>query len=142
MDFGFSFAGQFWSNFSEFQTSPRFNNLLEKEDLSLEEVIIDSDTVSEIRNSNAKLLEFLNSDRLHTMVDYVTVEPTEDEGYLRGFKLPFVTSEILTVENSVLLDRFYTCSDLMFHFFDFLSTGEALNYTLAGYFSKILVSLF
>ena len=39
------------------------------------------------------------------MVDYVTVEPTEEEGYLRGFKLPFITSEILTVENSVLLDR-------------------------------------
>jgi hypothetical protein len=52
MDFGFSFSGQFWTSFQQTRTSPRYTELLEKEDLTIEEVLLDADTLTEIRNSN------------------------------------------------------------------------------------------
>jgi hypothetical protein len=52
MDFGFAFSSNFWSQFHQHKPSPRFEDLLSKPDLTVEELLTDPETLSEIQNSN------------------------------------------------------------------------------------------
>ncbi|KAG8530973.1 uncharacterized protein KY384_004330 [Bacidia gigantensis] len=85
----------FW-RFGGYANISTLNNILEKPDVTLEEVLDEADLIQELKQSNSKLIEFLRDENvLRRLLEYVTapetprpeedeeVEETEDEDQLR-----------------------------------------------------------
>lgn len=73
----------FW-RFGSYANLSTLNNLLEKPDVTLEEVLDDSDLIQELKQSNSKLIEFLRDENvLRRLLEYVVAQPIprpEDDG--------------------------------------------------------------
>ena len=73
----------FW-RFGGYANVSTLNNILEKPDVTLEEVLDESDLIQELKQSNSKLIEFLRDDNvLRRLLELVTTEQTprpEDDG--------------------------------------------------------------
>jgi len=51
------FGGMFWQTFRGFQTSNSINQLLDKGEATLSEVLDDDNVIQEMKNQNQKLVE-------------------------------------------------------------------------------------
>ena len=73
----------FW-RFGSYANLSTLNNLLEKPDVTLEEVLDESDLIQELKQSNSKLIEFLRDENvLRKLLEYVIAQPIprpEDDG--------------------------------------------------------------
>ena len=78
---------------------------LNSPDTTLEDLLIEDDLLSEIRNQNQKLIEFFDKDKIKSLVNYIIKEPKEDNELI-GHKFPFVASEILNSEEDKFLFYF------------------------------------
>ena len=74
------------------------------------------------------------------MVELITVLPPVDTDQNRGYKFPFKASEVFSCETPNILDTVIYDAEILEFFLNFLNY-EPLNLTLAGYFSKLLISL-
>ncbi len=72
---------------------------------TLEDLLIEDDLLSEIRNQNQKLIEFFDKDKIKCLINYIIKEPKEDNDLI-GHKFPFVASEILNCEEEKILYYF------------------------------------
>jgi len=131
-------GGSFWSSW---RSSQSIENLLSRSDLSLSELLDEEDVIQEVRNQNAKLIAFLNTDRLRELLVYVTEEPAESDSSKRCHKYPFVACEIFSCEVTPIMQKLVDDQGLLDKVFSVLKT-ETIHPTLAGYFSKVFVSLF
>lgn len=52
-----SLGGNFWSAFRGLQPSQAFEDLLNREDVTLDEVLDDGDVIQELKNHNSRLIE-------------------------------------------------------------------------------------
>ena len=52
-----NFGGSFWNSFKGFQTSQAFEELLDKPETTLSDVLDDEDVIQELKNQNRKLIE-------------------------------------------------------------------------------------
>lgn len=73
----------FW-RFGGYANISTLNNILEKPDVTLEEVLDESDLLQELKASNSKLIEYLREENiLRKLLEYVTapetLKPDEDE---------------------------------------------------------------
>jgi len=73
----------FW-RFGGYANISTLNNILEKPDVTLEEVLDESDLIQELKQSNSKLIEFLRDENvLRRLLEYVTApqapRPEEDD---------------------------------------------------------------
>ena len=73
----------FW-RFGGYANISTLNNILEKPDVTLEEVLDESDLIQELKQSNSKLIEFLRDENvLRRLLEYVTApqapRPEDDE---------------------------------------------------------------
>lgn len=134
--------GSLLNSFRFLLNSEVIENLLNKEDLTIEELLDnDEDALMEIKKGNPKLLEFLIPDQLYKLIDYIILEPKDLTNPNTCYKYPFVSNEIINSESHELLNAFFSDLKLMEHLFQFLDTDVRLNLTLAGYFSRTLNSL-
>ena len=73
----------FW-RFGGYANISTLNNILEKPDVTLEEVLDESDLIQELKQSNSKLIEFLRDENvLRKLLEYVTAPQAprpEDDG--------------------------------------------------------------
>ncbi|CAG9330424.1 unnamed protein product [Blepharisma stoltei] len=130
------------NSFKFLQNSELIENLLEKEDLKLEEVLdANEEAIMEVKKGNQKLINFLVPSHLDKLIDYITLEPQDTSNHNQCYKYPFVSNEILNSECHELLNTF--CADKTFlnHLFKFLDADLPSNLILAGYFSRTLHSL-
>eukprot|EP00742_Colponemidia_sp_Colp-10_P009192 GILJ01010004.1.p1 GENE.GILJ01010004.1~~GILJ01010004.1.p1 ORF type:complete len:717 (-),score=156.09 GILJ01010004.1:415-2565(-) len=136
-------AGSFWNQFRSFQSSSALDELLDRDGVTLDEVIDEEELIQECKALNHRLIEFIATPaHLSSMIDYITVEPTEDSGEKRCFKFPFVTAEVFCCEVGTILEMFFYPENrfLLEKLFQFLHS-ESLNPTLAGYFSRLVAVL-
>ena len=75
--------------------------------------------------------------------------PTEEQGSDRCYKLPYMSSEMLAIDNKIFYDAFFpsesekTASIHLENLFKFLKNKEAIeNPLLLGYFSKVTSNLY
>jgi hypothetical protein len=71
----------------------------------------------------------------------VLVEPSDESDAKRCFKYPFVSAEVLSNDLEKVVGLFFKEPGYMERLLDFLKTDK-LNFTLAGYFAKVITSLF
>lgn len=89
------------------QPSASIEELLNKDECSLEELLDDEDLIQECKNMNNKLINFFTRERIRRLIKLITVMPEVDE-HKRGHKYPYVASEIFNCEIYQVLDMFFT----------------------------------
>ncbi|CEP10194.1 hypothetical protein [Parasitella parasitica] len=82
--------------------SSTLDTLLEKEDVTLEEVLEEEDLLQEAKSMNPKLVEFLSKpEHIKVLLTYITASDLEEN---KRFKYPFLASEIIACEIQPIID--------------------------------------
>ncbi|CAI5740167.1 unnamed protein product [Peronospora destructor] len=138
--------GNVWGQGSSlFNISSPLNDLLEKDDFTLEQVLQEDELVQEVKTRNAKLIDFLSQEStVHQLVEYVVRSPEDKFDDLRTLKYPYMSCEVICCDISSITDTLVTALDgkIVDALFEFLyELDELLDPRLAGYFEKIVMML-
>ncbi|KAK9700801.1 sporulation-induced protein, partial [Basidiobolus ranarum] len=123
-----------------FHTVSPVDTLLEKDDLTVEELMDQDDILQELRAANSKLIEFLcQPEVLGRLFEYLTCNLEEQEV---NMKYPYIAGEILSCEevwglSKAILDN----KELLSSFWEILDRPAPLHSMQAAYFSKIVCTL-
>ncbi|KAK7151795.1 hypothetical protein R3I94_008214 [Phoxinus phoxinus] len=130
----------FWK--FDLHNSSQVEKLLEKEDVTLQELLDEEDVLQECKAQNQRLLLFLTRDSsMLELLNLVTHEPpTEREEKLR-YKYANVACELLTCDVSLINDKVGGDESLLKTLYNFLEQTPPLNPLLASFFSKTVGNL-
>lgn len=137
-------GGEIWS-MSGINFESNLSDILERDDFTLEELLVEDDLLQEIKSRNAALLGFLSTaEVVDAMVSYVTIPVSPDAGDLAYFKYPYMSCEIFCSEVPDVLHMLVEENDgyYLTKLLSALDTEKPLNHYLAGYLEKILDMLF
>ncbi|XP_013364696.1 PREDICTED: serine/threonine-protein phosphatase 6 regulatory subunit 1 isoform X3 [Chinchilla lanigera] len=130
-------GAMFWK--FDLHTSSHLDTLLEREDLSLPELLDEEDVLQECKVVNRKLLDFLlQPPHLQAMVAWVTQEPPASGEERLRYKYPSVACEILTSDVPQINDALGADESLLNRLYGFLQSSDSLNPLLASFFSKVM----
>ncbi|KAM8963028.1 serine/threonine-protein phosphatase 6 regulatory subunit 1 isoform 5-T5 [Lycaon pictus] len=130
-------GAMFWK--FDLHTSSHLDTLLEREDLSLLELLDEEDVLQECKVVNRKLLDFLlQPPHLQAMVAWVTQEPPASGEERLRYKYPSVACEILTSDVPQINDALGADESLLNRLYGFLQSSGSLNPLLASFFSKVM----
>lgn len=120
-------------------TSSHVDTLLEKEDVTLRELMDEDDILQECKAQNRKLIDFLiQPENMEDMVKMITKEPAEDVEERIRFKYPNTACELLTSDVSQINDKLASDKELVDQLYSFLESDKPLNPLLASFFSKVM----
>jgi len=121
---------------STHSSSSQIDNILCKEDLTLQEILDHDNLLQELKTQNAKLIEFITrEDIMAQLVSLVTEEPSKDLEECKRYHWPNIACEVLTsdiptvnekLSNDIFLSKLY----------NFLQLDPPLNPLLASFFSR------
>ena len=86
-------------------TSIEIKKKLDDPNSTLEDLLVEEELIQELKNQNQKLLKFLSKDKIKSLINYIIIEPKEDD-QLKGHKFPFVASELLNCDIDNISDLF------------------------------------
>jgi len=95
----------FWNTYRT--GSPSIEELLNKENCTVEMLLEDDDILQEFKSQNQKLLTYFTHEKLKQLIDLITEMPAEDADNNRGHKFPFLASEIFNCELNTVLEKFF-----------------------------------
>lgn len=115
------------------------DTLLDKEDVTLQELMDEDDILQECKAQNRKLVDFLvQPENMEQMVKFITVEPPDDVDEKLRFKYPNTACELLTSDVTQINDKLAGDNDLVNMLYSFLEGEKPLNPLLASFFSKVM----
>lgn len=127
----------FWK--FDLHTTSHIDTLLEKEDVTLTEVMDEDDVLQECKAQNHKLVDFLLRPQcMEDLVTFITQEPSTDVEEKVKYKYPNISCELLTSDVSQINDRLGEDEKLLMKLYSFLQNEPPLNPLLASFFSKVL----
>ncbi|KAJ8252514.1 hypothetical protein COCON_G00218260 [Conger conger] len=127
----------FWK--FDLHTTSHIDTLLEKEDVTLTEVMDEEDVLQECKAQNRKLVDFLVRPQcMEDLVSYITQEPCDDMDEKIKYKYPNISCELLTSDVGQVNDRLGEDENLLMKLYSFLQNEPPLNPLLASFFSKVL----
>ncbi|XP_027885686.1 serine/threonine-protein phosphatase 6 regulatory subunit 3 isoform X4 [Xiphophorus couchianus] len=127
----------FWK--FDLHTTSHIDTLLEKEDVTLTEVMDEDDVLQECKAQNHKLVDFLlRAQCMEDLVTFITQEPSADVEEKVKYKYPNISCELLTSDVSQINDRLGEDEMLLMKLYGFLKNDPPLNPLLASFFSKVL----
>ncbi|XP_076764338.1 phosphatase 6 regulatory subunit 1-like protein fmt [Xylocopa sonorina] len=127
----------FWAN--NYVSSPNIEALLNKEDVTLHELMDEEDILQECKSQNKKLIEYLTrSDVMEELIMLTTKEPSADIEERWRYKYPNVACELLTCDVPVLNEKLAGNEALLAKLYSFIDTDQPLNPLLASFFSKTI----
>ncbi|KAM6973496.1 serine/threonine-protein phosphatase 6 regulatory subunit 3 [Aplochiton taeniatus] len=127
----------FWK--FDLHTTSHIDTLLEKEDVTLTEVMDEEDVLQECKAQNHKLVDFLLRPQcMEDLVTYITQEPSTDVEEKIKYKYPNISCELLTSDVGQINDRLGEDENLLMKLYGFLQNEAPLNPLLASFFSKVL----
>ncbi|KAM5334681.1 serine/threonine-protein phosphatase 6 regulatory subunit 2 isoform 2-T7 [Glossophaga mutica] len=130
----------FWK--FDLNTTSHVDKLLDKEDVTLRELMDEDDILQECKAQNRKLLDFLCRPQcMEELVSLVTQEPPLDMEEKVRFKYPNTACELLTCDVPQINDRLGGDEALLDLLYDFLGREPPLNPLLASFFSKTIGNL-
>ncbi|XP_013094534.2 serine/threonine-protein phosphatase 6 regulatory subunit 3-A-like isoform X6 [Biomphalaria glabrata] len=120
-------------------TSSHIDTLLDKEDVTLRELMDEDDILQECKAQNRKLVEFLvQPENMEEMVKLITVEPPLEVDEKIRFKYPNTACELLTSDVTQINDKLAGDEGLVDKLYSFLEGEKPLNPLLASFFSKVM----
>ncbi|KAG8434102.1 hypothetical protein GDO86_012466 [Hymenochirus boettgeri] len=127
----------FWK--FDLHTSSHVDTLLERENVTLFELLDEEDVLQECKVVNRKLVDFLiQPQHMEELVSCITQEPPSDTDEKIRYKYPSVSCEILTADVSQINDALGEDESLLKRLYGFLQINEELNPLLASFFSKVM----
>lgn len=119
-----------------FHNPSAIDSLLDKEDVSLDELFEDDDLLQEAKTHNQKLINFLCApDILKQLIHLITANDLPDHQTL---KYPYLASEILSCEIPALVDAIVLDHlDLLSKSWTIFDTEDTLGTLQTGYFCKV-----
>lgn len=133
-------ATMFWK--FDLHTTSHIDQLLDKEDVTLRELMEEEDVLQECKAQNRRLLLFLSQDHcMQELVSLITEEPPSDLEEKTRFKFPNIACELLTSDVSLINDKLGGDESLLEKLYRFLEQDPPLNPLLASFFSKTIGNL-
>ncbi|NWU97660.1 PP6R2 phosphatase, partial [Upupa epops] len=130
----------FWK--FDLNTTSHVDKLLDKEDVTLHELMDEDDILQECKAQNRKLLDFLCQQHcMEELVNLITHEPPMDMDEKIRFKYPNTACELLTSDVPQINDKLGGDETLLNILYDFLDHEPPLNPLLASFFSKTIGNL-
>ncbi|XP_028305074.1 serine/threonine-protein phosphatase 6 regulatory subunit 2 isoform X2 [Gouania willdenowi] len=130
----------FWK--FDLHTSSHLESLLDKDDVTLGELMDEEDVLQECKAQNRRLLLFLCQDQcMQELVQMITTEPPAGVEETRRFKYPNIACELLTSDVGVINDKLGNEEPLLETLYAFLEQPSPLNPLLASFFSKTIGNL-
>ncbi|XP_057711129.1 serine/threonine-protein phosphatase 6 regulatory subunit 2a isoform X2 [Corythoichthys intestinalis] len=130
----------FWK--FDLHTTSHIDQLLDREDVTLRELMEEDDVLQECKAQNRRLLLFLSQDHcMQELVGLITTEPPADLEERSRFKLPNIACELLTSDVSIINDKLGGEESLLEVLYHFLEQDPPLNPLLASFFSKTIGNL-
>ncbi|KAM7414474.1 hypothetical protein PAMA_019343 [Pampus argenteus] len=130
----------FWK--FDLHTSSHLEALLDKEDVTLTELMEEEDVLQECKAQNRRLLLFLCQDQcMQELVHMITTEPPAGVEETKRFKFPNIACELLTCDVGVINDKLGNEEPLLEILYAFLEQPSPLNPLLASFFSKTIGNL-
>ncbi|XP_028603048.2 serine/threonine-protein phosphatase 6 regulatory subunit 2 isoform X1 [Podarcis muralis] len=130
----------FWK--FDLNTTSHVDKLLDKEDVTLLELMDEDDILQECKAQNHKLVDFLCQQHcMEELVSLITHEPPLDMDEKVRFKYPNTACELLTSDVPQINDRLGGDEALLNILYDFLDHEPPLNPLLASFFSKTIGNL-
>ncbi|XP_039990157.1 serine/threonine-protein phosphatase 6 regulatory subunit 2 isoform X1 [Xiphias gladius] len=130
----------FWK--FDLHTSSHLEALLDKEDVTLTELMDEEDVLQECKAQNRRLLLFLCQDQcMQELVCMITTEPPTGGEETKRFKYPNIACELLTCDVGVINDKLGNEEPLLETLYAFLEQPSPLNPLLASFFSKTIGNL-
>ncbi|XP_032201675.1 serine/threonine-protein phosphatase 6 regulatory subunit 2 isoform X2 [Mustela erminea] len=130
----------FWK--FDLNTTSHVDKLLDKEDVTLRELMDEDDVLQECKAQNQKLLGFLCRQQcMEELVSLITRDPPLDLEEKVRFKYPNTACELLTCDVPQINDRLGGDETLLNLLYDFLDHEPPLNPLLASFFSKTIGNL-
>ncbi|XP_075907544.1 serine/threonine-protein phosphatase 6 regulatory subunit 2a isoform X2 [Nelusetta ayraudi] len=130
----------FWK--FDLHTTSHIDQLLDREDVTLRELMEEDDVLQECKAQNRRLLLFLSQDHcMQELVSLITTEPPADLEERSRFKFPNIACELLTSDVSLINDKLGGDESLLEILYHFLEQDPPLNPLLASFFSKTIGNL-
>ncbi|XP_043738463.1 serine/threonine-protein phosphatase 6 regulatory subunit 2 isoform X3 [Cervus elaphus] len=130
----------FWK--FDLSTTSHVDKLLDKEGVTLRELMDGEDILQECKAQNRKLLDFLcRRQSMEELVGLVTQDPALDLEERARFKYPNTACELLTCDVPQINDRLGGDETLLNVLYNFLDREPPLNPLLASFFSKTIGNL-
>lgn len=130
----------FWK--FDLNTTSHVDKLLDKEHVTLQELMDEDDILQECKAQNQKLLDFLCRQQcMEELVNLITQDPPQDMEEKVRFKYPNTACELLTCDVPQISDRLGEDESLLNLLYDFLDQEPPLNPLLASFFSKTIGNL-
>ncbi|XP_013366857.1 PREDICTED: serine/threonine-protein phosphatase 6 regulatory subunit 2 isoform X2 [Chinchilla lanigera] len=130
----------FWK--FDLNTTSHIDKLLDKEHVTLQELMDEDDILQECKAQNRKLLDFLCRPQcMEELVNLITQDPPLDMEEKVRFKYPNTACELLTCDVPQISDRLGGDESLLNLLYDFLDREPPLNPLLASFFSKTIGNL-
>lgn len=127
----------FWKY--NFGSSVQIETLLQKEDVTLSELMDEDELLQECKAQNRKLIDFLTrAEILDELVCLVVNEPAMDGELQMRFKYANLAAELLTADVPAIIDKLVASTNLLDILYKFLKKEKPLNPLLASFFSKVL----
>ncbi|XDV29153.1 hypothetical protein PO909_032306 [Leuciscus waleckii] len=122
----------FWK--FDLHNSSQVEKLLEKEDVTLQELLDEEDVLQECKAQNQRLLLFLTRDSsMLELLNLVTHEPPTDREEKLRYKYANVACELLTCDVSLINDKVGGDESLLKTLYNFLEQTPPLNPLLASF---------
>ncbi|XP_076848966.1 serine/threonine-protein phosphatase 6 regulatory subunit 2 isoform X2 [Brachyhypopomus gauderio] len=130
----------FWK--FDLHTASQLQKLLEKEDVTLLELLDEDDVLQECKAQNQGLLLFLTQESsLLELVQLITHEPPTDREEKMRYKHANTACELLTCDVSIINDKVGEDESVLNTLYSFLEQEPPLNPLLASFFSKTFGNL-
>ena len=106
--------GNFGGGFGFNKPSESIQKILSNKNKTLEDFLRDEDLLHELNSKNEQLFKYFDKQRIKNLIDYIIKEPEIDEkapetseNKDKGYKFPFVCSQIFGLELEELLKYFF-----------------------------------
>ncbi|GIX73851.1 hypothetical protein CEXT_147811 [Caerostris extrusa] len=120
-------------------TGSCIETLLDKENVTLKELMDEEDILQECKAQSKKLLDFLvRPEILNEMVTLIIEEPKDDGEERMRYRYANKACEMLTFDIAQINDALVNDETLLVKLYNFLTTDEPLNPLLASFYSKTM----
>ncbi|KAA6426332.1 MAG: serine threonine- phosphatase 6 regulatory subunit 3-like isoform X2 [Trebouxia sp. A1-2] len=131
----------FWK-VSSFSSGSAIEGILDKQQVTLEELLEEDEMVQECKALNARLIAFLKEkETVKKLISFVIEPPKSWASERQQQRFPFIACEVFCCEIDGIFDALVNSSDLLAYLFSILEQARPLNSTRAGYFARVLASL-
>ncbi|PNH08035.1 Serine/threonine-protein phosphatase 6 regulatory subunit 3-A [Tetrabaena socialis] len=116
--------------------------ILDKEEFTLEELLEEDDIVQECKSLNGRLVAFLRErSTVEQLIKYIVEPPGELDDPKRTYKYPFTSCEVFCCEVEAVFNTLLEDPDLMRLLFSLLDSEPPLSCKTAGYFGRVVSHL-